>query len=41
MLAVRSLRSFQGGAGAIPHELAAQFEAADAWLKPFAIDTKV
>ncbi|KAI5481413.1 XPG I-region protein [Pseudohyphozyma bogoriensis] len=37
MLAVRSLRSYPGGA--ISPELAAQFEAADAWLKPFAIVT--
>lgn len=34
MLAVRALKSYQGGP-AIAAELAAQFEAADAWLKPF------
>jgi hypothetical protein len=36
MIAVRALRQFPGGTG-IPPELAAQFEAADAWLHPFAL----
>jgi hypothetical protein len=34
MIAVRSLRKFPSGMVIAP-ELAEQFEAADAWLKPF------
>lgn len=36
MLAVRSLRQYPGGA--ITVDLAHQFEAADAWLKPFSVE---
>ncbi|KAK4701073.1 hypothetical protein P7C70_g5164, partial [Phenoliferia sp. Uapishka_3] len=37
MHAVRSLRQYPGGA--ITPDLANQFEAADAWLKPFSVET--
>lgn len=34
MMAVRTLKTYPGGAVISP-DLVAQFEAADAWLKPF------
>ncbi|KAL8283098.1 hypothetical protein RQP46_005876 [Phenoliferia psychrophenolica] len=37
MLAVRFLRQYQGNGQAIQPDLVAQFEAADAWLKPFSV----